>query len=211
MRVLVACEESQAVCIAFRERGHEAYSCDIQPCSGGHPEWHIQDDALVQICYPWDLVIAHPPCTYLSRVAVQHNKKPGRLPLREDAINFFLAIKNSTHIPMMCIENPVPQKYVREKIGFWTQTIQPWYFGDDAVKTTCLWLRGLPKLYGNPDFKKPAPAGYNKRGNPYYFSDRVSGSWQNKAKQRSKTFPGIARAMAAQWGAIDNTITPTQK
>lgn len=206
MRVLVACEESQTVCKAFRARGHEAYSCDVQPCSGGHPEWHIQDDALVVACSIWDMMIAHPPCTYLSRVSVQHNKKPGRLRLRDEAINFFLALKYNQHIPKICIENPVPQAYVTERVGKWTQKIEPYYFGDPHMKGTCLWLQGLPRLNGLHEVGldrlkyKPKPMGYNKRGNPYYFSDRTQGSGTTKSKARATTFPGIANAMAEQWG-----------
>lgn len=203
MRVLVACEESQEVCKAFRDRGHEAYSCDIQECSGGHPEWHIQDDVTYHLNEGWDLMIAHPPCTYLSRVSIQHMARPGRVELQDEAIRFFLELKNAP-IKRKCMENPFPQKRVREKVGFWTQVIQPYFFGDPHIKTTCLWLIGLPKLAGlhevalNPMKYKPQPAGYNSRGNPYYFSDMRSG--KEKAKLRSKTFPGIARAMAEQWG-----------
>lgn len=204
MRVLVACEESQVVCKAFRERGHEAYSCDVQECSGGHSEWHIKGDCiLVAYTGDWDLMVAHPPCTFLSRVSVQYMSRPGREELQNEAIEFFLALKHAP-IARKCLENPFPQKRVRERIGFWTQVIQPYYFGDPHVKTTCLWLYGLPKLQGledvalNPHLYKPKPLGYNSRGNPYYFSDMRSG--KTKAKQRSKTFHGIARAMAEQWG-----------
>lgn len=199
MRVLVACEESQAVCKAFRARGHEAYSCDLQPCSGDNPEWHIVGDALIIAQAEWDLMIAHPPCTYLSRVAIQHNKKPGRKELREEAINFFLALKNCSHIPKIAIENPVPQAYVTKKVGRWRQVIQPYYFGDMEMKTTCLWLKGLSRLNGNPEFKKPKPSGYNGRGNPYYWAGTLV-SKKDRAKLRSKTFPSIAQKMAEQWG-----------
>ena len=205
MRVLVACEESQEVCKAFRARGHEAFSCDIQECSGGYPAWHIQSDVtrLLDAGYGWDLMIAHPPCTYLGRVSVQHMDKPGRKELQDEAVEFFLKLKNAP-IPKKCLENPFPQKRVRERVGFWSQIIQPYYFGDPFIKTTCLWLIGLPKLQGlievaaEPGKHKPKPLGYNARGNPYYFSDMVSK--KDQAKLRSKTFPGIARAMAEQWG-----------
>lgn len=204
MKVLVACEESQAVTIAFRELGHEAYSCDLQECSGGHPEWHIKDDAIrVMWGSYWDLMIAHPPCTYLSRVGVRWMDRPGRKELRDEAISFFRSLWCGP-VPKVCIENPVPMAYVTDHIGYWDQKIQPYYFGDPAVKTTCLWLKGLPKLNGlpevaaNPKAFKPKPIGYNARGCPQYFTDHVSK--KDQAKIRSKTFPGIARAMAEQWG-----------
>lgn len=212
MNVLVACEESQAVTIAFRERGHNAFSCDLLPCSGGHPEWHIIEDAtrvlsggywdtqLGTRIYVdrWNLMIGHPPCTYLSRVAIQHNKKLGRIELREQSIKFFLSLKNAP-IEKICIENPIPQAYVTERVGRWRQVIQPWYFGDGEMKTTALWLKGLSRLNGQPFNKKPKPKGYNGRGNPYYFAGALV-SEKDRAKLRSKTFPGIAKAMAEQWG-----------
>ncbi len=213
MKFLVACEESQAVCIAFRERGHEAYSCDLQRCSGGHPEWHIIEDVTRVLSggywdtqfgtriyvERWDLMIAHPPCTYLSRVGIQHNKKPGRKELMDEAIELFLKLKNCEWIPKIAIENPVPQAYVTKKIGRWRQVIQPYYFGDGEMKTTCLWLKGLGRLNGNPEFKKPQPSGYNGRGNPYYWAGTLV-SKKDRAKLRSKTFPSIAKKMAEQWG-----------
>lgn len=208
MRVLIACEESQTVCKAFRELGHEAYSCDLQACSGGHPEWHIMHDA-VEVAYSgsWDLMVAHPPCTFLSRVAIQHNKKPGRIELREQAIKLFQRLQQM-HIPKICIENPIPQAYVTEKVGRWNQVVQPFYFGDPHMKTTCLWLKGLPKLQGHihvgmdVNKYKPKPIGYNGRGNPYYISGDLVRQRTDRAKLRAKTFPGIARAMAEQWGGV---------
>jgi len=198
LHVLVACEESQAVTIEFRKRGHEAYSCDLQACSGGHPEWHIMHDA-VEVAYSgcWDLMVGHPPCTYLSRVAIQHNKKPGRLVAREDGIKLFLKLLNAP-IPKICIENPIPQAYVTERVGRWRQVVQPWFFGDEQMKTTALWLKGLSRLNGNPENRKPKPSGYNGRGNPYYWAGELVGN-SDRAKERSKTFPGIARAMACAW------------
>jgi hypothetical protein len=210
MKVLIACEESQEVCKAFRALGHEAYSCDLQECSGGHPEWHLQKDATRAMWegepyfgMPWDLMIAHPPCTYLSRVGIRWMDRPGRKELRDNAIDFFRSLWCGP-VPKVCIENPVPMQYVTDYIGYWDQKIQPYYFGDPAVKTTCLWLKGLPKLNGRPEVAanpkafKPKPIGYTAKGTPYYFSDRVSK--KDQAKIRSKTFPGIARAMAEQWG-----------
>lgn len=203
MKVLVACEESQAVCIAFRERGHEAYSCDILPCSGGHPEWHIQDDVLKHLNGGWDIMIAFPPCTYLTVTGNKWMKPeyadrfPTRKQDREDAINFFMQFVD-VNIPLKAIENPVGiMSSIYRKPD---QIIQPWQFGDRAVKKTCLWLMGLPVLL------------YTQIVSPEYLvfnsSTHKSGKskypvlWGGKHNSilRSKTFPGIAKAMAEQWG-----------
>lgn len=143
MRVLVACEESQAVCIAFRERGHEAYSCDLQDCSGGHPEWHLKCDALEMLKLPWDLIIAHPPCTDLSSSGARWfpEKQADGRQLR--SIEFFMKFTEAD-CPRIAIENPVgimSTKYRKPD-----QIIQPWQFGHGETKATCLWLKGLPKL-----------------------------------------------------------------
>lgn len=212
MRVLVACEESQVVCKAFRERGHEAFSCDIQPCSGGHPEWHLQIDALDAINYMnWDLMIAHPPCTYLTNAGIGYFnvakyglQAVNRRMKREEAFLFFMQLYKSP-IKKICIENPVgyPNTAFRKP----NQTIHPWFFGDPHMKRTCLWLRGLPRLNGNPKNTQPQPlhVGIRRAGKHYnggeiknrYFVDVQSSM---SGKQRSKTFPGIAKAMAEQWG-----------
>ena len=148
MKVLIACEESQAVCKAFRELGHEAFSCDILPCSGGHPEWHIQGDVLEQLDKGWDLMIAHPPCTYLSNAGSLHLFKGKKLNQERyehglEAKEFFMELLNAP-IPRICVENPIQATIF--KIPKYTQIIQPWMFGDEASKATCLWLIGLPKL-----------------------------------------------------------------
>lgn len=204
MKVLVACEESQTVTIAFRKLGHEAYSCDIQPCSGGHPEWHLQQDVIPLLNEKWDLMIAHPPCTYLSYVGTRHWNKPGRKELREEAMNFFMQFINAP-IEKICVENPVgyPIKAYRK----YDQIIQPYYFGDRQLKRTCLWLKNLPKLsyqkYDDMFGKRtitdyPEPLGYLKTtGKPIQWTEYKHGS-----KTRSKTFPGIAQAMAEQWGNL---------
>ena len=183
LRVLVACEESQAVCIAFRELGHEAFSCDILPCSGGHPEWHIQDDVLKHLDDGWDLMIAHPPCTYLAVSGARWFKEI--LPKQEDAIKFFMALVNAP-IEKKAIENPVcimSNRYRKPD-----QIIQPFQFSHGEMKATCLWLEGLPLLKS---------------------TDLVEGREQKIWKMppskdrkilRSKTYPGIAKAMAQQWG-----------
>ena len=149
MKILIACEESQTVCKAFRDRGFEAYSCDIQDCSGGHPEWHIKDDA-IKVLYnnKWDLVIAHPPCTYLSfagngwfNIDKYGDKAIERHSLRKQAEDFFLKFYN--YPGKIAIENP--RGSINSKIKP-TQIIHPFFFGDEEKKTTCLWLKNLPKL-----------------------------------------------------------------
>jgi site-specific DNA-cytosine methylase len=209
LKVLVACEESQVVCKAFRERGHEAYSCDVQPCSGGHPEWHIQDDAVTTaLRYKWDLMIGFPPCTYLSKVsnAFFNVEKYGekaieRIRRRELAKVFFRALWNAP-IEKIAIENPVGfmNSEIRPR-----QIIHPYYFGDPEQKATCLWLKNLPRLNGIPGVKKPAPKYIGKSGNAVTWSENLINTvrcHKERAKIRSKTFPGIARAMAEQWSEL---------
>ena len=206
MKVLVACEESQAVTIAFRNLGHEAYSCDIQECSGGHPEWHIQGDVIPVLKEGWDLMIAHPPCTYLSNAGIgwfnedrYGDKARERKRLREEALQFFLKFAESG-IPKICIENPTG--YANSHYRKPDQTIQPWMFGDPENKRTCLWLFGLPKLEPTEIVNPKIYAYYKngkKKGQPIYWSSYMMFG-EGRAKARSKTFPGIARAMAEQWG-----------
>ena len=202
MKVLVACEESQVVCKAFRDRGHEAYSCDTHDCSGGHPEWHIKDDVLKHLDDGWDLMVAHPPCTYLSYVGTRHWNKPGRAQLREDAMVFFMRFVNAP-IEKICVENPLgyPCKVYRKQ----DQTIHPYFFGDKHLKRTCLWLKNLPRLiyqlqddmFGERTASdKPEPMAYLKTtGKAIHWTEYSHGS-----VVRSKTFQGIAQAMAEQWG-----------
>jgi hypothetical protein len=192
MRVLIACEESQVVCKAFRERGHEAYSCDIQDCSGGHPEWHIKDDVLKHIDYGWkwdwhvwDMMIAFPPCTDLAVSGAkwfEQKRADGR---QQRSIDFFLKLANAP-IKYKAIENPIGiMSSVYRKPD---QIIQPWQFGHGETKATCLWLYNLPKL-------KPTNI----------VEGREQRIWKmppgkDRAKERSKTYEGIAKAMAEQWG-----------
>lgn len=210
MRILVACEESQAVTKELRRLGHEAYSCDIQECSGGHPEWHVQGDVLSLIYERggWDMIIAHPPCTYLSNLGAKHlylgNKRVYRKPetfrlMNEDRIrlaikarDFFLAMLNAP-CDKVAVENPVPS-------SIWqlpkpSQMIQPYFFGDPYKKKTYLWLRGLPPLMPT-ELVEPTglwvDGGHSKTTKMQTFGFR-------DPKKRSKTFPGIARAMAEQW------------
>lgn len=204
MRVLVACEESQAVTIAFRERGHEAYSCDIQPCSGGHPEWHLQCDALELLKLKWDMIIAHPPCTYLSKAGSNslfnkdHSiKDPEREVKGWAAKEFFLAFWHAD-CPHIAIENPVPIKYFG--LPPYSQIIEPYMFGDPWRKKTCLWLKGLPPLFASNIVVPRGCWVESKSRNTRTYE------WAGKrsAKDRSKTFPGIARAMSEQWGGRDD-------
>lgn len=211
MRVLVACEFSGTVRDAFQARGHDAWSCDLRPTE--RPGNHIEGDALAAMREPWDLVIAHPPCTYLSYVGMRHWHAPGRAEAREDAMKFFLACFEA-NAPMICVENPLgyPSKVYRKP----DQTIHPYYFGDPFQKRTCLWLKGLPLLEPTyrtrpdlfaPTMEKPEPLyilqGPKGRGKKIHWVEGISGlSTLERQKARAKTFPGIAAAMANQWGAL---------
>jgi len=198
LRVLIACEESQVVTKAFRALGHEAYSCDIQECSGGKPEWHILGDA-IKTAYnqQWDLMIAHPPCTYLANSGARWLfEKEGRWAKLDAGCEFFLKLFNAP-IPRIAIENPMPHKWGTERIRHYTQKVQPWWFGDKQKKTTCLWLKGLPLLVPTEVYYPPA----NKLEAKAWESIWRMPPSKDQAKRRSKTFPGFARAMAEQWGS----------
>ena len=257
MKILVACEESQAITKEFRKLGHQAFSCDLQPCSGGHPEWHFQDDALKvahgwfdsnevtlndnfdlkfdvwddeheyeydehrirRIGWEWDMMIAHPPCTYLSvsgarwmyhpddghlpiKERRRHPKHPNRKEQQKEALDFVQALMDAP-IPRIAIENPV--SVISSKIRKSDQTIQPYHFGDEATKTTCLWLKNLPKLVPTKivgkgefvDFKSG-----KKMSKWYYELSRLP--HKERGIARSKTFPGIAKAVANQWGTLSS-------
>lgn len=218
MKVLIACEESQTVCKAFRARGHEAYSCDIQEPSGGKPEWHILGDALKAIeggqvttmdgqvhdVGRWDLLIAHPPCTYLSKAGGNRLRINGEIQKKRyaqgtAAAEFFLKFLNAD-VPRIVVENPIPLKIFG--LPPYSQIIQPYMFGDEWLKTTCLWLRKLPPLFAT-DIVVPSGRWVETTSHVRALG---SGEWANKgkksAKERSKTFPGIAAAMAEQWGVL---------
>lgn len=195
MKILIACEESQTVCKAFRAKGHEAYSCDIQPCSGGHPEWHIQGDAIAEAYSgKYDMMIAHPPCTYLSNAGARFLYPKGilnedRLRLGLEAKEFFMKLLNAP-IEKIAVENPIQSKVFG--IQKYDQIIEPYFFGHPFKKKTCLWLKNLPKLEPTNILEKPQ-------------STKVAGNWFNKGgkerqKNRSKFWQGIANAMAEQWG-----------
>lgn len=219
MNILIACEESQAVCIAFRQRGHNAYSVDIQPCSGGHPEWHIMDDALKyidgdcefitcdgvvhKISGEWDMLIAHPPCTDLACSGAAWFAKKIADGTQEKSKNFFLKFTNAK-CNRIVIENPVGimSTYYRKP----DQIIQPWQFGENYQKTTCLWYIGdVPKLIATTVDKPKIEYhtwtdkyGRTKRQSLWYYNTRRQGKLRGKIA--SKTPVGVANAMAEQWG-----------
>lgn len=202
MRILVACEESQAVTIEFRKRGHEAYSCDIEPCSGGHPEWHLQQDVTELLKQQWDMIIAFPPCTYLSNAGAcrlyptKGNIDPVRFQKGLEAKAFFMQFLNAD-CERIAVENPVPSTVF--KMPPHTQEIQPYMFGHPHTKKTRLWLKGLPKLVAT-DTVEPegpyVPSGTGRKDRTKYGAAKRG----EDAKNRSKTFHGIAKAMAEQWG-----------
>lgn len=211
MRILVACEESQAVTIELRRLGHEAYSCDIQECSGGHPEWHLRVDALELLKLRWDMIIAHPPCTYLTNAGARWLYSGGvlneeRFQKGLQAKMFFMAFFNA-NCPRIAIENPVPSSVFDMPSP--SQTIQPYEYGHPYSKKTYLWLKGLPPLIPTQIIREHVPfvtsGTYSKTHDPRYKGASRRGG---AAKMRSKTFPGIARAMAEQWaGRIDQCGT----
>ncbi len=191
--MLVACEESQAVCIAFRERGHEAYSCDVTECSGGHPEWHIKDDVRRHLNNGWDLMVAHPTCTRLCNSGVCWLSKRDLWKEMKEAALFFVELLNAP-IARRAIENPIPHKYALEIIGRkYDQIVQPYEFGHAERKATCLWLHNLPPLLATALMELPNDK--SKAQRLHYLPPSPE-----RAKLRSKTFQGIANAMASQWG-----------
>lgn len=233
MNVLIACEESQTVCVEMRKLGHNAFSCDILECSGGHPEWHIQGDVLPllngfcsfetmdgtkhRIDSKWDLIIAHPPCTDLSssgQWAYSRGFKDTNL--REKSVAFFMEFVNAD-CERIAIENPVGIMSTRYRKP--NQVIHPWQFGHNAEKSTCLWLKGLPNLMPTTT-EKPVleyfewvdkKTGKKKRMQKWMYENRCSGNKEKKARLASKTFEGIGRAMAAQWGKQERSDDLRQK
>ena len=236
MKVLVACEESQTVCKAFRKRGHEAYSCDIQECSGGYPEWHIQDDVL-KVLNPtrfdlnrdgeseefegikfttadgkkhqfegkWDIIIAHPPCTYLCMSGQKHcnievygEKAKERIKERDKAIDFFMQFVNAD-CDKIAIENPVGimTRYYKKA----DQYVQPLQFGHPTSKKTGLWLKGLPKLTPTNIVEQEFHiSSTGRKWDKWFWESSLIHPLSERSKFRSKTFEGIAEAMADQWG-----------
>lgn len=229
MNVLIACEESQRVCSAFREKGHNAFSCDIQECSGGHPEWHVKGDVL-RVLNPyfsesdlsfgihfttmdgighfirgkWDLIIAHPPCTYLSNAgAARLYPQKGKLNKKRyqkglEAKEFFMRFYNAD-CPKIAIENPIPTSVY--ELPPYTQVIQPYEHGHPYSKATCLWLKGLPRLFPTKIVTDNIVSWVSGGSKDSYGNPRKqSGTKFRDSKTRSKTFEGIAKAMAEQWG-----------
>lgn len=198
MEILLACEESQTVCTEFRKLGHEAYSCDVLPTSGNNPEWHIQSDVIPVLTDNWDMVIAFPPCTHLASSGAawfEEKRKDGR---QQQAIEFFMQFVNLNHVPLVAIENPIGimSKEYRKP----NQIIQPYQFGDSAQKSTCLWLKGLPELKPTKIVDIPKGKHYkNGKHHSQWSVDTFNLPRSIRAKVRSKTFPGIAWAMANQW------------
>lgn len=234
INILIGCEESQTVCKAFRARGFNAFSCDIEPCSGGHPEWHIQQDVL-EIINPhqisnsfygivfrtvdgeaykikngWDLIIFHPPCTFLTcagnrwyNVEKYGDKARQRLKDREEAVEFFMKLYN-TDCPYIAVENP--QGIMSTRFRKPDQYIQPYEYGDPARKTTGLWLKGLPCLKPTNIVEPDLITFVNAKGQTRTMDRGISGfdtlhlPPKERARVRSKTYQGIADAMASQWG-----------
>jgi hypothetical protein len=205
LKILVACEESQTVTKEFRKLGHECYSCDIQDCSGGHPEWHIKGDCIKEAYSgKYDMMIGHPPCTYISFAGTAHWNNEGRLEKRLEALNFFAKLWLAP-IEKICLENP--KSCASPVIAKYSQEIQPYYFGDSAFKTTWLWLKNLPPLIHNEipslfdevsHVKRPEPVFVDSNGKNRHWCESRKGG-KERSKNRSKTFPGIAKAMADQW------------
>ena len=222
MKILVACEESQAVTKELRRLGHEAYSCDLLECSGGHPEWHIQGDVLPLLngsgseeeyfCTQdnkshllpkrWDMIIAFPPCTHLAVSGAAHFAKKAADGRQQQGIDFFMAFANAD-CDRIAIENPVG--IMSSKWRKPDQIIQPWWFGDNVGKSTCLWLKGLPLLKQEVMDRPPveyhtwtSKDGRQKRQEKWFYETRCL-PHSERGKVASKTFPGVARAMAEQW------------
>ena len=203
LKILVACEESQAVTKHLRSLGHEAFSCDILPCSGGHPEWHYQQDVFEVIEKGWDMMIAFPPCTHLASSGARHFKQKIADGRQQQGIDFFMKLANAD-IDRIAIENPIgvmSTKYRKPD-----QIIQPYQFGDKAQKSTCLWLKNLPKLESTDVVDKGeffefiSKKGVKKRMPMWYYKALQDAKTpQQRSTLRSKTFDGIARAMATQW------------
>lgn len=234
MNVLIACEESQSVCKAFRKLGHNAFSCDLLPSSGGHPEWHFNNDVFeiiknkggvlengkkIEIKGNWDLMIAHPPCTYLAVSGARwfyhpddkdlptelrrpHPRFPDRARHRDEALEFFIKLYESP-IDKIAIENPVG--VISSKYRKPDQTVHPWMFGDEASKATCLWLKNLPKLQPTNIVSKGERVVLSSgRSLPKWYSDSFHTSIPTEMRRtlRSKTFQGFADAIAEQWSKL---------
>jgi hypothetical protein len=193
MKILVACEESQVVTENLRKLGHEAYSCDLLDCSGGHPEWHIRGDVLPLLEQPWDMVLAFPPCTHLASSGArwfEQKRADGR---QRQAISFFLEFTTLDHVPLVAIENPIgimSSKYRKPD-----QIIQPWMFGHPETKATCLWLKGLKPLVPTDNVREEMETLPTSQKHRVHYLP----PGPERSILRSKTYSGIAKAMAEQW------------
>jgi hypothetical protein len=214
MKVLIACEESQAITKQFRKLGHEAYSCDLLPCSGGYPEWHYKQDVFQVINKGWDLMIAHPPCTYLALSGNRWlynkdgSKNEKRYKNQKESLDFVRALM-AAPIKRIAIENPL--SVISSKIRKPDQIVQPWMFGDKAQKSTCLWLKNLPLLkptdiVDKGEFIEFVDKNGKKKKQPlwYYEALRQAKTPEERRTLRSKTFPGMAKAIAEQWSDFSN-------
>lgn len=205
MKILCACEESQAVTKEFRAKGHEAYSCDILPCSGGHPEWHLQQDVTELLKQDWDMIIAFPPCTYLTvtgnrwfNIERYGDAAIKRHEDRKEAIEFFMLFANAK-CEKIVIENPVG--IMSSKWRSPDCIVQPYMFGDAFEKKTCFWLKGLSPLKPTNVVEPPPRTKYaSGKTMPTWYADAIKLPKAERSTLRSKTFPGIAKAMADQWG-----------
>ena len=241
--MLVACEESQAVTSQLRKLGHNAYSCDLLPCSGGHPEWHfnhdvfgvlhrgggkLQDGSNMELDGNWDLMIAHPPCTYLAVSGAQwyyhpddkgmpveerrpHPKYPDRAKHREEAVEFFMMLANAD-VERIAVENPVG--IISSRWRKPNQIVHPWMFGDEATKATCLWLKNLPELEPTNIVGKGERIEFaSGKSQPKWYSDAFvkAKTAAERRTLRSKTFPGMAAAMASQWtqSGVNSLVEPS--
>jgi hypothetical protein len=207
-RILVACEESQAVTKAFRKLGHEAFSCDLLPCSGGHPEWHFQEDMfeVIKREREFDIMVAFPPCTDLAVSGARHFERKIADGSQQKSIEFFMSVINAP-INHIAVENPIG--IMSGKFRKPDQIIQPWMFGDKAQKSTCIWLKNLPKLEPTNIVEKgeffefTSKKGEKKRMPMWYYKALQDAKTPGERRTlRSKTFQGIANAMAEQWGSI---------
>ncbi len=197
MKVLVACEESQTVALEFRLLGHEAWSCDIEPCGGQHPEWHLQEDVIPLLSNNWDLIIAFPPCTHLATSGARWFKQKIEDGRQQQAIDFFMEF-TSIGCRKVAIENPIGIMSTQWRKP--EQIIQPFYFGDPFRKKTCLWLKGLPKLKPTDMVDEGEQIKYESgKSMPKWYADTWKLPPKERAKVRSRTFKGIGEAMAMQW------------
>lgn len=205
MKILIACEESQTVCIAFRKLGHEAYSCDLLPCSGGHPEWHLQQDVIPLLGDGWDLMIAHPECTRLTVAANKYYKSEysHRFPTihedRESAVTFFMLLSRAP-IEKIAIENPIGIMSTRWRKP--DQIIQPYQFGHTERKATCLWLKNLNPLIPTDIVAPDIIVHKSGKTDSRLHYETLKLPKEERRKARSKTFQGIADAMATQWAGL---------